>query len=82
MGQQRRASVELWQQHPDLLRYVIAQRNNAEGVFSVLALVLGLHALPGFVRRIHRVRPWIGAKIILYHARLLAQESPAELAAA
>ena len=77
MGQQRRASVELWQQHPDLVRHVIAQRNNAEGVFSVLALVLGLHALPGFVRRIHRVRPWIGAKIILYHARLLAQESPA-----
>jgi hypothetical protein len=82
MGPQRRAALALWQQHPDLVRYVMEQRNNAEGVFSVLAMVLGLHALPSFVRRIHRVRPWIGAKIILYHSRLLAQERAAELAAA
>jgi len=81
-GPQRRAALALWQQHPDLVRYVMEQRNNAEGVFSVLAMVLGLHALPSFVRSIHRVRPWIGAKIILYHARLLAQERAAELAAA
>lgn len=82
MGPQRREALELWQRHPDLLKYVMEQRNNAEGVFSVLAVTLGLHALPSFVRRLHRVRRWIGAKIILYHARLSAQESAAEMAAA
>jgi hypothetical protein len=83
MGPQRRAALALWEQHPDLARYVMEQRNNAEGVFSVLAVALGLHAtLPSFVRRIHRVRQWIGAKIILYHARLLAQERAVELAVA
>jgi hypothetical protein len=82
MGAQRRAVVQLWQRSPGPLRYVMEQRNNAEGVFSVLAVAMGLHGLPSFVRRIHRVRPWIGAKIILYHARLLAQESAPRRAAA
>lgn len=83
MGPQRHTAVTMWEQHPDLVRFVMKQRNNAEGVFSVLAVALGLSAtLPSFVRRIHRVRPWIGGKIILYHARLLAQESAAALAAA
>jgi|SRR4051794_12177630 hypothetical protein len=74
MGPQRREALSLWENHPDLASYVMEQRNNIEGVFSVLALALGLHALPGFVRRLGRVRMWVGAKIILYHARLLAQE--------
>lgn len=74
MGPQRREALSVWQEHPDLAEYVMEQRNNIEGVFSVLALALGLHALPGFVRRLGRVRRWVGIKIILYHARLLAQE--------
>jgi hypothetical protein len=83
MGPYRRAALAMWAQHPDLVRFVMEQRNNAEGVFSVLAVALGLSAtLPSFVRRIHRVRPWIGAKIILYNARLEAQEHAAEKAAA
>jgi hypothetical protein len=83
MGPQRYEAVRMWERHPDLVRFVMKQRNNAEGVFSVLAVALGLSAtLPSFVRRIHRVRPWIGGKIILYHARLLAQEHAEEMLAA
>jgi Transposase DDE domain len=82
MGPQRREVLKLWEQHPDLARYVMKKRFNAEGVFSVLAVSLKLHALPGFVRRLDRVRRWVGAKIILYHARLLAQEQDAKTTAA
>lgn len=81
MGKARREVLAGWTHTPRLMRYVMEQRNNAEGVFSVLALSLGLHALPGFVRRIHRVRNFVGGKIILYHARLLAKERLAAAAA-
>jgi hypothetical protein len=82
MGPARRQAVAVDKAHPDLKRFVLKQRNNIEGVFSVLALVGLLSALPGFVRRLERVRRWVGAKIILYHARLLAQEAAAEGVAA
>jgi Transposase DDE domain len=75
MGPIRREAVHLWEHHRPLVKYVMKQRNNAEGVFSVLAVALGLNALPAFVRRLDRVRRWIGTKIILYHARLIAQEA-------
>jgi hypothetical protein len=75
MGPQRRAAVALWRDHAPLARHVSKARNNVEGVFSVLSVALGLGAtLPAFVRRLDRVRRWVGAKIILYHARLLALE--------
>src|SRR5205814_352696 len=74
MGPQRRAAVALWQHHPDLARFVLKARNNIEGVFSVLSVAGGMSVtLPSFVRRLQRVRRWVGAKIILYHARLIAQ---------
>jgi hypothetical protein len=82
MGPRRREALSLWENHADLVEYVMEQRNNIEGVFAVLALALGLHALPGFVRRLGRVRMWVGTKIILYHARLLAQEQTHARAAA
>jgi hypothetical protein len=77
MGPQRRDAVGVWADHPDLARFVLKQRNNVEGVFSVLTVAGGLGPLPAFVRRLERVRRWAGAKIILYHARLLAQEKAA-----
>jgi hypothetical protein len=73
MGSQRREVIEVWKDHSDLAQYVLKGRNNIEGVFSVLAST-GLGHLPTFARRLHRVRRWAGAKIILYHARLSAQE--------
>ena len=77
MGPARREAVAAWHDHPDLCEHVLDARNNVEGVFSVLVVAGGLAALPGFVRRLERVRRYVGAKIILYHARLLAQERAA-----
>jgi hypothetical protein len=75
MGPARRAVVQAWQDNPRLCARVLSARNNAEGCFSVLSLACGLDRLPGFVRRLPRVRRWTGCKVILYHARLLAQAS-------
>jgi hypothetical protein len=74
MGPQRREAVGVWNEHPDLARYVLKSRNNVEGVFSVMTVALGAGSPPAHVRRLHRVRRWTGAKIILYHARLAVQE--------
>jgi hypothetical protein len=79
MGALRRDAVATWREHGDLARHLMHQRNNVEGVFSVLVVACGL-ALPPFVRRLGRVRRWVGCKIILYHARLLAQERAATAA--
>lgn len=76
MGPQRREAVRVWSEHADLAEYVLKQRNNIEGVFSVMTVACGL-ALPPHVRRLERVRRWVGMKIILYHARLEAQERAA-----
>jgi hypothetical protein len=82
MGPHRREALAVWDGQADLARYVLEQRNNVEGVFSVLAVACGLDYLPAFARRLQRVRRWVGAKIILYHARLLAQERAAAKPAA
>jgi hypothetical protein len=75
MGPARRELLAVWEQSPDLAKYVLKSRNNIEGTFSVLSLACGLDRLPGFVRRLPRTTRWIGCKVILYHARLLAQEA-------
>jgi hypothetical protein len=77
MGPERREAIAVDKACPDLKRMLLKQRNIIEGVFSEMALVGLLGALPGFVRRLDRVRRWTGAKIILYHARLLAKEAAA-----
>lgn len=74
MGPQRREVLEVLESNLDLVEHVLKARNNVEGTFSVLSLACGLNQLPGFVRRLPRVTRWIGCKVILYHARLLAQE--------
>lgn len=74
MGPQRRQAVGVWKEHPDLAKYVLKSRNNIEGVFSVMTVALDAGAPPAHVRRLHRVRRWAGAKIILYNARLAVQE--------
>lgn len=73
MGPGRREAVAVATAHPDLTRYVLKDRVEVENILSVLTVALDLR-LPPWVRRIERVRRWIGAKIILYHARLQAQE--------
>jgi len=74
MGPARRELVAAWDAHPGLCEFVLKARNNVEGTFSVLTVACQLGPLPAFARRLERVRRFAGAKIILYHARLLAQE--------
>lgn len=71
MGKARRALLQLWQQTPQQAERVYNLRVHVEATFSNLTSYGGgLGPLPSFVRRLHRVRRWVGAKIILYHLRL------------
>jgi len=71
MGPARRELVAAREQVPSLLRMVLRQRVNAEGVLGNLCgCGGGLTGLPPWVRRLRRVRRWVGGKIILYHAKL------------
>jgi hypothetical protein len=81
MGPARREVVGVWESCPDLASYIMKSRINAEGTFSVLSVACGLDRLPGFVRRLPRVTRWTGCKLILYHARLLAQDAKESAAA-
>jgi hypothetical protein len=81
MGPRRREVVEVWESSPDLAAFVLKARHNVEGTFSVPPLACGLDRLPGFVRRLPRVTRWTGCKVILYHARPLAQEARKKAAA-
>lgn len=84
MGPQRRELVAAWQQCPALLQLVLRARDTIERVFGVLCCTAGGlgTALPPWVRTLDRVRRWVGAKIILYNARLTAQDRLRETAAA
>lgn len=71
MGSARRELLAVQERCPSLLRMVLRQRTNAEGILGNLCSYGGgLSCLPPWVRRLPRVRRWVGAKIILYHARL------------
>lgn len=80
MGPARREALSIWKDHNPLARYVMKMRNRIENTFSVLACALNLSSLPAWVRRLDRVRRWVGVKIILYHARLNVQAQAANLA--
>lgn len=73
MGPGRREAVELWKTQADWAAYLLRERVAIEQSFSVLTVALHLH-LPAAVRRLHRVRRYVGGKIILYNARLEAQD--------
>lgn len=74
MGRARRECLAVWSEQPGWAKVVYQQRIHAEGVWSnVTSYGGGLGPLPAFVRRLPRVRRWVGAKIILYHARLAAR---------
>jgi hypothetical protein len=98
VAQRRKAGTGLGHhpQHPDRLRAVREleqtpggladhkrRRNRVEQVLAHLGnLSFGLWALPPFVRRLSRVRPWVAAKITLYHLHLVLQLLVAQQAAA
>jgi hypothetical protein len=76
MGPQRRELVAGWQRCPGLLRLGLKARDTIERVFGVLCCTAGGlgTALPPWVRTLARVTRWVGAKIVLYNARLTVQD--------
>jgi hypothetical protein len=71
MGSARREHIETTAQSPALVKYLLNWRTQIERVFSMLSCHGGgLGPLPSWVRRIGRIRRWVGCKIMLYHARL------------
>jgi len=79
MGSQRREALQVWSEHEDLAKYVLKSRNNIEGVFSVLSMALNAGSPPPWVRRLSRVRRWVGAMIILHNVRVDVQEKLAKM---
>jgi hypothetical protein len=76
MGPQRRELVAAWKHCPDLLELALRARDTIERVFGVLCCTAGGlgTALPSWVRTLDRVRRWVGAKVVLYNARLAVQD--------
>lgn len=71
MPQARRKVLEKWSDDPECCQQELKARDGVERVFSALtSFAGGLSPLPNWVRRLLRVRRWVMAKIILYHARL------------
>jgi hypothetical protein len=69
MGPQRRQAVEAWESHEDLARYVLKDRVKIENLFSAITMALDAGSPPPWVRRLDRVRRWMGAIIILHNIR-------------
>ena len=63
----RNRAIEAWR---GIAGYVYRSRGTVERVFAHLsAFGGGLAGLPPWVRTLPRVRRWVGAKLIIYHAR-------------
>lgn len=76
MGPARRALIDAWRRNPAAMQQIYKQRNEVERGLGVLTCTSGLLGpLPGFVRRLQRVRRWVGVKIILYNARIGALQN-------
>lgn len=72
----RIAAVEHWK--TGIAQYVYRERIAVEGVFgNQSSYGGGLGPLPAWVRTLPRVTRWIGAKLILYHARLKCRNEAA-----
>lgn len=84
MGPERRELLAAWKHCPALVELVLRARDEIERAFGVLCCTAGGlgTALPPWVRTLDRVRRWVGAKIVLYNARLTAQHRLREAAAA
>ena len=75
MGKDRREALNQYEQKAPLVRMAMRHRPVVERTFAnATNYGGGLGPLPAFVRRLPRVRRWVGAKITLYHARLQARK--------
>jgi len=71
MGSARREQLKIVRDNPLAVKYVLKWRTQIERVFSTLSgHGGGLGPLPNWVRRLERVKRWVGCKIALYHGRL------------
>lgn len=66
----RLAAIATLEQSPDGHATHLRERSDVERGFADLGQCVGLFALPPFVRRLHRVRRWVRAKLLLYHLTL------------
>lgn len=68
----RLIGIKLLEQRPGWMGpFIMNLRRDIERFFAGLgAASIGLSHLPSWVRRLHRVRPWIAAKLVLNAARL------------
>jgi hypothetical protein len=72
----RRAAVILWEDCTDVCEQTMKTRDEVERIFGALTCFGGgLAPLPAWVRRLPRVRRWVTAKIIIYHARLFLRKA-------
>jgi len=75
-GPVRNEAMAAWKNPPGPATWIYRQRIHVEGTLSNLCgFGGGLGPLPAWVRGLPRVRRWVGAKIILYHARFHARNS-------
>jgi hypothetical protein len=73
-GPVRTEAMAAWKNLPGPAAWIYRQRIHVEGTLSNLcSFGGGLGPLPPWVRGLPRVRRWVGAKIILYHARFHAR---------
>jgi hypothetical protein len=69
----RLAAAEAWK---SIAGYVYRERGEIERQFGHQAWTAGgLGPLPGWVRTLSRVRMWVGAKLLIHHARLHVRRS-------
>ena len=69
----RLAAIEAWK---GIAGYVYRDRILIEGCFGNQSMFGGgLGPLPAWVRTLPRVRRWVGAKLIIYHARLTVRRA-------
>jgi hypothetical protein len=72
----RRAAIHLWEETPSVCEQTLKTRDSVERIFGALtSFGGGLAPLPAWVRRLDRVRRWVTAKIIIYHARLFIRKA-------
>ena len=75
MPKARKRAMELWKYFAKQCRELLKIRYEIERIFSaVTCFGGGLNPLPAWVRTLPRVRRWVCAKLIFYHARLLIRK--------
>ena len=72
----RLAAITHWQDCTEVCEQTMKARDEVERIFGALtSFGGGLAPLPAWVRRLMRVRRWVTAKIIIYHARLFSRKA-------